>query len=1449
MKVRVPGAWRRRGWLLGGLAVMLAAMLVGAALVLDAGRQREFLLAKASPHVDSIALDYVHVLPWSLELRGLTLHVAGLSVVVQELEAGFNPLPLLGGEASVRRLVLRGAEVDVSRFQSTPTSEAPTFPGVLAVLDQGLGIRLGALDAAVRLTLAPGRVVDLTLQGGGVRPHQAGEVRVVLGANDGEGPRLDVDGLLSLAQLSRGKWRALGFSGEVALAAPGLPRPERLGLSLALEPQPGAGAARHQASLARARGESHPPTPEALRLEITSRAAEAEAPTRATLSLEGTWDGAAGQLDAALTLASTEQLLAPYAPAVPLPGYRQDASARLAWSLPTARFDLALENRFEVRQLERMLGINPALPQALMLDSAVTLAGSPERINVTRFEHQLVDDARTPVLQTRLNGPLQFAPGDAWSLLDVERSLGAVDLLGLPLDWFNGLLGGLALEDGSLRGGLEVVAEPARRLSLVPVQPFSTGAFQLRQGETTLARDLSLEASPSLSLAPERASASLRELSIKAGNQEVLSGSTGVEQSLAADSHPEVAVDLRADLNRVAALPAVAASMGERRLPDGLSSTVRGKVGLMPDQLQVSALAMDLHQAQAPRLLNASSKQMFSIQLNPARKPALRQAAGTLARVSLRGLDLQWLSMFAAGRTLQGTLDQAEFDLAADPAGRYRLEAVAPLRLRGLGVREGGRVLLEDLDLEARPSWQQLASGWQVGLAGLEIRSGSASLLGGKLTVVKRPDEADLEGQAEADLAAWLRQPALHSLLPGRLPSATLQARLDFAAHQGGEQTRFERLAAGLRVGEGGSVALSAEPGLRISPLEYRRRGLAHAVQGVGSLRLRGLGSRTLAALLPLGELRFDAVDADLELRSDGTRLQAQATAPLRLSGVALATEAVSPLAPFSVRTTPTLEAAGTRIDVRLADTTLAFDRAAAPALSAVLDARIETDAAWPLTRTRLRLEADVPQWLAQPGVWRGHSLAAGRLLGELDLDGKRNFTGRVALDGLRAAKALPLAGVEIPVEGQLARDGRGFRFTAPARIQGKSGESALELEARFAPEPEENDLLDLALTGPVFYLNDVLATLAAIAPRIAGEAPPAAAGEAAAPPGEARRLDERRDTRAAWNVLPLGSDLRLALEKVYYTDYLAFDEVRADLDFRRRRLTLNELSARFHESTLQLAGGLRFRAEEAEPYVLALNGTLRDFDLLAFSSELLPGQTPAIEGLFGVTVEASGEMPNLGQLRNRALFDLRLTSRQGVFRPLPSDSVLFSGASQMVLGLLGEGLSYAPSGGFGAGAVARLVNYIAHIDYDAAEIHVRRGSSRRVKLSRFVIQSPTILMRAEGAIDYIPGLDLFDSPLSLEGELNMRGRGAAILYSLDLMREGQDEFGYFNGPQFRITGTASVPESNFAEIVSTAGGGALRGGFTRPLAGLIGNFRYRWFGPDDTPASALPPDSAAEED
>jgi hypothetical protein len=149
---------------------------------------------------------------------------------------------------------------------------------------------------------------------------------------------------------------------------------------------------------------------------------------------------------------------------------------------------------------------------------------------------------------------------------------------------------------------------------------------------------------------------------------------------------------------------------------------------------------------------------------------------------------------------------------------------------------------------------------------------------------------------------------------------------------------------------------------------------------------------------------------------------------------------------------------------------------------------------------------------------------------------------------------------------------------------------------------------------------------------------------------------------------------------------------------------------------------------------------------------------------------------------------------------------------------------------------VARLVNYIKEVPYDKIEAHLVRGESRDVQIKKYVVQSPEVLLTAKGGISYEEGVDVIDSPLAMDAQLDLRERGAAIFYDLGLLQKEQDAYRYWKGPEINFWGTPSVVESNLGEIIETAGKGAVLGGITRPISGLIGNVKHLWMDEEGEP-------------
>ena len=138
------------------------------------------------------------------------------------------------------------------------------------------------------------------------------------------------------------------------------------------------------------------------------------------------------------------------------------------------------------------------------------------------------------------------------------------------------------------------------------------------------------------------------------------------------------------------------------------------------------------------------------------------------------------------------------------------------------------------------------------------------------------------------------------------------------------------------------------------------------------------------------------------------------------------------------------------------------------------------------------------------------------------------------------------------------------------------------------------------------------------------------------------------------------------------------------------------------------------------------------------------------------------------------------------------------------------------------------------------------RDESGNVEIRKYVVQSPEMLMTARGGISYTDRFAVLPSPPQMDSQLDLRGRGAAIFYDLDLLQDERDAYGYWTGPAIKFWGTVAQSESNLSEIIETAGKGAVLGGLTRPISGLIGTVRHLWMDEEGEPIEVTDEPQAA---
>ena len=1424
---------------------LMVALLASVATVLHPRFQRYVLLEQAPRYVDFIDIDYIHLTPWSVKVRGLAVRQLGVMVDVVSIEARFSLSKLLWRTIALDRLAVDGAVIDLARLEPTQDHAPAPFPGVLAALDSGYAVVVGdvALDGRVRLR--DDTTVRFTVAGGEIAPAGRGVVHAdVRTSLPGGRDHIDIAGELGLVQDEHGRVTAVDAALTSAIGFASLPRAEVLavGLTVTAPPAPSTQAKSEEAPAIPA-----PPAPEAIDLVLSLKGATG---TPAQTHITGTYTGASGEFDGAYTLAADARLWQPYLDDPDLPTLEQQATGQLRLSLASGEARLTLGGDLTIAALEGKLGDNAALPAFLTLHNDVSVSLSAHELRVLDIDTVLTDATGNILVNAQLVEPVAITFDKPRAVLAVDRKFLGVEIDGVPLVWSRELVPGVAVDAGHLTGVLELGAKDGE-LVLKAIEPLRLDDVVLRRADA-IVDGLNASLDPVVSFGEDSLRFDARDFQIKRQDQSIVSAHVTATVPLGdAGGGIDIGMGGQFRLDDIAALPVIDERLARYRLPPALILTIDTKLGLQPGVVTVKDLGIHLSQSDKTDVIEVAARQAFVILLSDG-APALQNPQGELARLALNGIDFTWFETLLPDMTLRGYLANAQFVLAAPEAGVLRLSPTAPLEVTGLAVSQPGRDIVRGLAMGIRPDIRYSPDEIRVDYTELTVHNRNGEVLSGDGAVSLRDYSSatpvlSAKGQLDAQINRLTRQPILAHALGEVVPKTRIGAELDYDLTRSGSAVRIDRFVTTVRVDGDPKITVENLGELVVRPDIADDENLARHLVGRLALDIRGLSSEPLAEIIPLAGARFSEALGSARLESDGERLAVRVTEPFILKQIRIEGKEGPLLRPFTVKAVGDIDVYEKRLMAALSEVSVSFEgKKTADALTGKLALTIEPGRSVPLVELVAELDGHLPTLLDQPVLLPGHRLAAGSFTTKVDVRPSGDIESTTTLGGLQSTESLAVQSVEAAARGHMEITGTGFAFHMPVTANGKSGQTTAIVDARYAPESGKKGLLEVGMASERFFLNDVLASLASIKTAPAKVRKTDRKKKKNKQPVTPVMLDETPDEHAFWGLLPYDTRFKFAVKELFYTDYLIFDDVAGSVDITTERMALTEFSARFHDSPMGFDGVLDFVNGSPEPYDLKLTGGVKDFDLNLFFSALIPENKPRVEGLFGVDIDAFGRSPNIAQYRNRLEFDVKMQSRQGAFRPLPPGSVLLAGATD-ALGIVGEGLSYVPTGGFGAGAVSRLVNYIAQIDYDLVDVHVLRDATRDIKIDRFLVYSPTVCLEATGGIDYAYGKDVLDSPLSLTASLNMSGKGAAILYSMDLLKDEQDRFGYWRGPEFEVSGTPAQPQSNFADIVKAAGEGTVTGGFTRPISGIIGNIKFRWFGDrpqglEAEPASGAPP-------
>ena len=1423
---------RPRAWIPLCLVLLLA---VGLAVVFNPAFQKKMLLDHVGPLVDSLEIGHVHFTPWSLDLSRVSVDYRGGHFQVGEGKISYCLSSLLVLDLNIKQVVLQGVNIDVANYKP-PETESPDggiFPGVLASLEHGLGYILQELMVSAAVTLPGQQSLTVDITGGDIRPGKQGAINLNVRFNTGKADdHILVAGRLAFDQLSRGRFSAVESELDVQASLAELPQTERINIRLGVTP---AAPAIEQATVTEDDGKPRY-TPEALHLAMEQN--DVEGKSRSALDLTGAYDGNSGEFTGSYRVTANERLVQPYLKTDTLPPAEQVLTGKVLFNTAEVTGDLTVISELQVTDLQNAVA-SKKFPKLLRLANNFRVTLLPDRqLRVVTLDAGITDEKDYQPLVASLPGDLQIPLENVDAFLHKENTLLEFELPGIPLTWFDAFLPGYEITQGHLTAAFRITTDDNSVIHLLPVKPLKITGLTILQSGAVLVDDMNLSVQPGVSYDAGTLRIALDSLVIDADQGQLATAKANASLRLAGDQPGAIDASADADLNvyNLLAFFDIKKS-GRQGIPRHFSVDLRTAMQQQGNTVIVNRMDANLYKDAKTRLLKLALLQPLVVK-RAGSSSSIANAEGSLAQLNITDIRLDWFSAFVPDAALSGRLHRADFTLATDAAGIATITAGKPFVINHVTVTGKDGPLVEDVGVSVRPAITLVPKGTQITYKDLDITSGQSSLVtgSGRITLPGTADQARVAaGHLDIDIQAIAQQPVVANALKGSIV-APARIEADYNLAQSSSRMDISRLAVNLFYTDPEPrLALTADSNVRVRTRLGRNQSELGRARGKVTLSINHLTPDPFVEILAANGLSFTEANGRAELTSDGKSLTVNSIEPFAITGIGVSGEDGALLNPFTVRTEAGVNLQGDTLQAVLHPFTLTFDRYSdSPAMDAKLDLTLKGDG----EKVRVEdldatLNLSLPAALDQPAILPNHTLKAGKMDASIRIlpDGKLAAIARI--HDLQGKDDLPLELLETNMDGQLDPDGS-FTVTVPVRTVGKSGESDLLIKAVHSNRDGANDDLDGSINSTVFYLNDILNTVKAISGRQKTQAAAEKSPTEQAQQQDAEVNGMRPDVKAFWDTIPYNRHVSYNIGQLFYTDYLVIRDIKGQGEFTPERLSLDDFEARFHDSPISFNAVMTFTPGTA-PYNLDLQAGVEQFDLAKFFRELVPGSRPRAEGLFNVSLNASGQSPNIPQYRNQLFFDMHLQSTNGIFRLLDPNSALVSGSTGFA-GALGEGLSYIPTGLFGLGAAPRLVNYIKEIEYNKIDVQLVRDESRDVQIRRYVVQSPEILMTASGGIRYQEGVDIAQSPLEMDGQLDFRGHGAAIMYELDLLESEQDAYGYWKGPAIKFRGTPAASESNLGEIISTAGRAAFLGAITRPISGLIGNIKHRWLGDDSAP-------------
>ena len=442
------------------------------------------------------------------------------------------------------------------------------------------------------------------------------------------------------------------------------------------------------------------------------------------------------------------------------------------------------------------------------------------------------------------------------------------------------------------------------------------------------------------------------------------------------------------------------------------------------------------------------------------------------------------------------------------------------------------------------------------------------------------------------------------------------------------------------------------------------------------------------------------------------------------------------------------------------------------------------------------KFSAQLPGLLAQPLAGGAVRLTGGEATGTFaveSLGAKQAVQASLSLTNLVADPKLTtekLPSISADVRADLSADGP-ITLNLPLVLERDGRKSDLTLSGTVTPG-KDSLAFNAQLTSNQLIVDDakiLAAPLASVPAEKGAAAPEKSAPRSAAPPWAA-----------------VSGQLTLALKKVVYSETMQASDVAGTIRLDAGSVKLvNGRAGLSPGSDAKISGGVTFDGKSPQPFALAADVAVTDFDPAPLFRAINPGQPATVEGKFTVASKLAGSAASLGDLAAGAHGDFQLTSKGGTFHLPVNVSEKAETTSKLASGVAFLGnLAGAVTGrkdyseiANRAQAVAEVSKLLKAIPYDQLSVVLARDAALNTVVKDFTLISPEMRLTGGGKATHKAGAGLLEDALSAEFKLRARGRTGDLLKYLGAIEPTADELGYAGCTlPLKVSGTIGKPDT-----------------------------------------------------